>query len=72
MARRDPIESIIDMRDHAQEAIALIGNCSREDLKDNRVLALALRKLVEVIGEAAYRVPEEFQERHPEIVWEKM
>lgn len=72
MAHRDPVESIIDMRDHAREAIALIGDCSREDLKDNRVLELALRKLLEIIGEAAYRVPEKFQEDHPEIVWEKI
>lgn len=72
MARRDPIGPIIDMRNHAQEAVALIGNCSREDLDANRVLTLALRKLVEIIGEAAYRVPKEFQDDHPEIVWEKI
>ncbi|MCY4611107.1 MAG: DUF86 domain-containing protein [Gammaproteobacteria bacterium] len=72
MARRDPIGPIIDMRDHAREAVALIGSCSREDLDANRVLVLALRKLVERIGEAAYRVPKKFQDDHPEIVWEKI
>lgn len=61
MPRRDPSGAILDMRDHAREAVALIGNCSRKDLDANRVLALALRKLVEIIGEAAYRVPKEFK-----------
>ena len=60
------------MRDHAYEAIALVKNCSREDLGDNRVLTLALRKLVEIIGEAAYRVPKEYQDDCPEILWEKL
>ncbi|MCY4611833.1 MAG: DUF86 domain-containing protein [Gammaproteobacteria bacterium] len=72
MARRDPIQSVIDVHNHAREAIALIKNCSRENLDNDRVLALALRKLVEIIGEAAYRVPKEFQDNHPDIMWGKI
>jgi uncharacterized protein with HEPN domain len=48
------------MLDHVREAYALIQNKSREDLDADRLLNLALVRLLEIIGEAASRVsPEE-------------
>jgi len=38
----------------------------RNDLDEDLTFNLALTHLVEIIGEAANRVPEEFQEDHPE------
>ena len=42
---------------------------ARTDLKSDRVTELALRKLVEVVGEAANRVSPTTRQHHPEIAW---
>ncbi len=57
------------MLDYAREAVALTQDRQRADLDNNRLLDLALTRLLEIIGEAANRVPEEIQEAHPEIAW---
>ena len=35
----------------------------------DRMLNLALVRLMEVVGEAATRIPEEFRSRHPQVPW---
>jgi uncharacterized protein with HEPN domain len=60
------------MLDHAREAVALSQGRSRTELDDDRLLQLALSRLVEIIGEAANRVPIDLQERHPEIPWREV
>jgi len=42
---------------------------SRIDLDADRLLQLALTRLVEIVGEAASRVPPELQGRHPGLPW---
>ena len=69
MSRRDDRVSLVDMLIHAKEAVALSGETSLNDLIEDRVMQLALRKLVEIVGEAANRVSEETQQRHQEIPW---
>lgn len=60
------------MRAHAREAIALLNSGSLEDLSGNRVQQLALTRLIEIIGEAAYRVTPEMKEQRPDIPWGKI
>ena len=55
------------MRAHAREAIVLLNSGNLEDLSGNRTLQLALTRLIEIIGEAAYRVTPEVKERHSNI-----
>ena len=69
MTRRDDRVFLVDMLNHAREAVELLENTSTTDLTIDRVTELALRKLVEVVGEAANRVSSTTQERHPEIAW---
>jgi len=57
------------MLDHAREAIALTQGKTRGDLDSDRLLELALIRLLEVVGEAANRVPEEECAFYPEIPW---
>ncbi|MDE0013288.1 MAG: DUF86 domain-containing protein [Candidatus Poribacteria bacterium] len=69
MSRRDDRVALTDMRNHAVEAVALLGEASLNDLAENRVTELALIKLVEIVGEAANRISVETQQSHKEIPW---
>ena len=57
------------MLEHAQEAVVLCKDASREDLIADRTLELAMTRLLEIVGEAAARVTLAAQERYPEIPW---
>jgi uncharacterized protein with HEPN domain len=57
------------MLDHSREAVEMTRGRIRADLDRDRLLNLALVQLVEVIGEAASRLPEEFRSRHPQVPW---
>ena len=69
MTKRDDRVSLVDMLVHAEDAIDILGDASLEVMIGNRVLQLALQKLVEIVGEAARRVSLKTQRQHPEIVW---
>jgi len=60
------------MRDHAAEAADIAQARSRSDLEADRLLALGLTKLVEIIGEAAGRVSPEIRDAHPSIPWKQI
>ena len=57
------------MLDHALEAVAMTRGKTRADLDKDRQLNLALVRLLEIIGEAASRIPKEDQSRHADISW---
>ena len=57
------------MLDHAQEAISMVRERQRQDLGQDRMLELALVRLIEIIGEAAARVSPEGQREYPSIPW---
>lgn len=69
MSRRDPVIPLQHMLDYAQKAVALSRGRKRKDLEDDLTFNLALTRLIEVKGEAANRVPEDYQESHSEIPW---
>lgn len=69
MSRHDPTLSLRQMRDHAHELLTLMHGRSRSDLDADRLLALAVVRLLEIIGEAATRVPVEERARRPAIPW---
>jgi uncharacterized protein with HEPN domain len=72
MSKHDDHVSFSDMLSHAREAIDLLGESGHEDLARDRVLQLALTRLVEIIGEAANRVSQDTQQKHPEIPWRQI
>jgi len=57
------------MLDHAREAIALTEGRTRQDLESDRLLELALVRLLEIVGEAASRVSQEDRSRYRNIPW---
>lgn len=72
MTRHDPIQSMRDMLDYAEKAVRFVEGKSRLDLDTNEMLMLALIRAVEVIGEAANRVPPDIQQQHLNIPWPKI
>lgn len=57
---------------HAREAVEFASGKNRADLDEDRILNLALTRLIEIIGEAARRVPDHIQMKYPELPWLQM
>lgn len=56
----------------ARRAVSLTDGRARKDLDEDDVLALALTRLLEILGEAAKGVSSETRTRHPLIPWTQM
>jgi len=72
MSRHDDAVTLRQMFDHAREAVTLATGRSRPALELDRMLYLALLKLVEIVGEAAYRVSPATRSNHPDIPWREL
>jgi uncharacterized protein with HEPN domain len=72
MTRHDPRVSLQQMLDHAGEAVDLVRDRVRSDLDSDRLLNLALVRLLEIVGEAANRIPREVQQRALQIPWSEI
>lgn len=60
------------MLDAANEAVSFMTDRSRSDLDTDSMLALAMVRLLEIIGEAANAVTEETQQQNPQIPWRQI
>jgi len=60
------------MLDHAREALELGQGKSIEDVAGDRVLNLALVRLIEIIGEAATRVSESTRSKQTNVPWREI
>jgi len=69
MSKRDLTPRLRHMLEHAREAVALVRSRRRGDLDSDRLLNLALVRLVEIVGEAAARVPKESWPAYSQIPW---
>jgi uncharacterized protein with HEPN domain len=72
MTQHDPTVRMRHMLDHAKEAVDLLAGEAKADLSRNRLLELALVRLVEIVGEAANRLSIEDQSRYPSIPWKEI
>lgn len=57
------------MLEAAQDAVNFARGRTREDLDRDRMLALAMIKSIEIIGEAASKITEDFKSAHGNIPW---
>src|SRR3954470_6582174 len=70
MTQHDPLVRLRHMRDHSREAIDMLGTTALDDLRDNRMLQLALVQLIEIVGEAASRVSLDIRNAYPTVPWQ--
>jgi uncharacterized protein with HEPN domain len=72
MSSRDPTLTLRQIVEFADEIAALVATRVREDLNTNGEFRRALERCVELIGEAATRLPEEWRASHPAIPWRQI
>ena len=70
MSRRDPMVAVQQMRDNARRVLTTMQDRSRSDLDADEMLEAALIRWMEVVGEAARRIPLEFRARYPHVPWQ--
>jgi uncharacterized protein with HEPN domain len=69
MSRHESTVRLRHMLDHAREAVAIAKGKTRGDLHSDRILNLALVRLLEIVGEAASRTPLDERAQHARIPW---
>ncbi len=66
------LDRLEHMLEAAQRAQRMAHGESRQSLENDIKLALALVKCIEIIGEAAAKLPREYREQNSEMPWSKM
>lgn len=66
---KDDITRVKHMLDSTNEALSFINNKNRKDLDKERMLVLSLVKCIEIIGEAASKLSEEFKSKYQNVPW---
>jgi len=69
MTQHNDMIRLQHMLDHAKEAIELIAGKDKAELQRDRVLELALIRLIEIVGEACAKVISSTQLKYPSIPW---
>jgi uncharacterized protein with HEPN domain len=72
MAPPDDATRLRHILDSARKTIQFACGKGLDDLVADEKLLLALTRLLEIIGEAAAGVSDEFRKRHPEVPWRQM
>ncbi len=72
MLLENDINRLHHMFDSAKEITVLTAQKNRESVLNDRVLVLALLRLLEVIGEAASRIELESRKEFPNIPWKQI
>ena len=60
---------LYDIVQFSRQAIEIAATRNRADLDSDRTLQLALVHLIQMIGEAAGKLPDAFKGKHPDIPW---
>ena len=72
MSKTEDIVRIRHMADAASKAIELVKGCTRADLDKDEKLALAVVRLLEILGEAAKSVSDECRRKYPAVPWRQI
>ncbi len=72
MSAHDPGLTLRQMVEFADEIAALVADRAREDLETNREFRRALERCIELVDEAATRMPLEWRESHNQVPWRQI
>jgi uncharacterized protein with HEPN domain len=72
MSKIDDLTRLKHIRDSAKEALSFVRNRTREDLDNERMLSLALVRLIEIMGEAANNFSVSSQTKYFYIPWRQI
>lgn len=61
-----------DMLEYASNALQFINGIAYEDFIADRMCFFAVMKNVEIVGEAAFMLTNDFREQHTELPWEQI
>ena len=72
MSRHDPLVTLRQIGDFAEQAARLGREGTRAHLSADWKYRLAAERAVELIGEAVSRLPAELRDRHPQLPWREI
>lgn len=72
MIYREYADFVQDILDAIAVINRSIADKSYEDFKNTETIYYTVERMIEIIGEAANRIPLRIQEEYPEIPWAKM
>ena len=72
MTQHDPLVTLRQMIDFARGLAEIARGRSRPDLDTNQEFHWAVLRGLEVLGEAARRLPDDFRDRYPAIPWRQI
>lgn len=72
MTRDKTAVSLRQMLDYSREAVEFIQGIDISQFAADRLRNLAVVRLVEIVGEAANRIPSDVQNQYPKIPWREI
>ena len=69
---REFVDYLQDILENARKLKEFLGNQPLETFKADEKTQYAIARALEIIGEAAKRIPMDFRAKHAEIPWRKM
>jgi uncharacterized protein with HEPN domain len=64
--------NLLDILQSAREIRELIRGITREEFDNSRLVQHAMIRLIQIIGEAARKISDDYKKQHPEIPWHEI
>jgi uncharacterized protein with HEPN domain len=69
---RRPEDYLADIRAAASKAVAFVGSMSLDEFAADEKTVFAVTHALEIVGEAAKRIPDDMRKQYPDLPWRAM